>query len=222
MVVDNFKLVGKGGGTTVEVETNTKALRVTPKPVDVSWYGTYSAVAASGSMAAGLAANALVFSARVSPTFVGTVLLRRIVISAGGVPSGFTAGAVIFQLLRVRWITTADSGGTVVNLSGITRNLRLNQPDSVAMALFSISSTAALTAGSRTEDTSAMGMYLGTVPATGGAVVVPPGTMLLDVRAGEYPHVLKNGEGFIIKATVPATGSWTFNVHVVWDEVMSY
>jgi hypothetical protein len=30
------------------------------------------------------------------------------------------------------------------------------------------------------------------------------------------------GEGFVIEATVPATGTWTLALHIDWDEVSSY
>ena len=50
-------------------------------------------------------------------------------------------------------------------------------------------------------------------------------TMLPDVavfeqRPGEWPMILApTGEGFVIQATVPATGTWSFGCGIDWDEV---
>jgi hypothetical protein len=34
--------------------------------------------------------------------------------------------------------------------------------------------------------------------------------------------LLAQNEGFVVRATVPATGTWQFGVTVVWTEVASY
>jgi len=34
--------------------------------------------------------------------------------------------------------------------------------------------------------------------------------------------VLANNEGFVIEATVPATGVWFFDVKVDWEELAAY
>jgi hypothetical protein len=39
---------------------------------------------------------------------------------------------------------------------------------------------------------------------------------------GEQPLQLANNEGFVVQATVPATGTWTFSVQVCRDEVSAY
>jgi hypothetical protein len=42
----------------------------------------------------------------------------------------------------------------------------------------------------------------------------------LDV-SGEWPLVLVQNEGFIIRATVPATGTWEFGVLLEWSEIVT-
>jgi hypothetical protein len=40
--------------------------------------------------------------------------------------------------------------------------------------------------------------------------------------SGEWPLVLAQNEGFIIRATVPATGTWDFAVTMEWSEVSAF
>jgi len=39
---------------------------------------------------------------------------------------------------------------------------------------------------------------------------------------GESPLVFAQNEGFVVRATVPATGTWQFGVTVAWTEVTAY
>jgi hypothetical protein len=45
---------------------------------------------------------------------------------------------------------------------------------------------------------------------------------MFDQRPGEHPLVLAQNEGFVIQATVPATGVWFFAVKVDWVEIATY
>jgi hypothetical protein len=38
----------------------------------------------------------------------------------------------------------------------------------------------------------------------------------------EMPLLLAQNEGFVLRATVPATGTWQFGVTVVWAEITAY
>ena len=38
----------------------------------------------------------------------------------------------------------------------------------------------------------------------------------------ESPLVLAQNEGFVIRATVPATGTWQFGCTVTWTELTAY
>jgi len=46
-----------------------------------------------------------------------------------------------------------------------------------------------------------------------------PGTILFNLDPTEWPLVLAQNEGFILRATVPATGNWVAFANVVWEEV---
>jgi hypothetical protein len=59
------------------------------------------------------------------------------------------------------------------------------------------------------------------VPNTAGATLVSPFAMF-DQRPGEHPLVLAQNEGFVIQATVPATGVWFFAVKADWVEIATY
>jgi hypothetical protein len=38
----------------------------------------------------------------------------------------------------------------------------------------------------------------------------------------EHPVLLAQNEGFVVRATVPATGTWQFGITVAWAEVTAY
>jgi hypothetical protein len=82
------------------------------------------------------------------------------------------------------------------------------------------SSTATLTAGTRTKDAQPVDCLLanvGTVANTG--FLVSPGGILFEKTPQEHPLVLAQNEGFTIEATVPATGTWKWVIITEWDEV---
>ncbi len=86
-----------------------------------------------------------------------------------------------------------------------------------------IASTAALGGGTVTLDTDGIARATGSVTAVAGVPLVNPSTVMYNCEGmGEYPIVFAANEGFVIQATVPATGTWTFSVDVKWYEVSSY
>jgi hypothetical protein len=85
-----------------------------------------------------------------------------------------------------------------------------------------IASTAALTAGTKTLDTQPIGQYSAAF-GTGTSIQWIPQFDLFHIDpGGEAPLVLATNEGFVIRATVPATGTWQFGVTVCWAEVTAY
>lgn len=217
--MSGIQLVGNTNNTTaVEVEVNTKAARAVIRPNDYGSLGIYSLGAASGTMAAALAANSPVYSFRWgNSTNLGIV--RKVIISAGGI-GAFTAGQATFQMLVARSFTASDTGGTSILPSGNANKLRTSMGTTLLTDV-RISATATLTAGTRTLDGQALGSLTGATTATAGTVILPP-TAIFEARAGEYPLVLAQNEGFVIQATVPATGTWTFSVSTEWEELASY
>jgi hypothetical protein len=203
--------------TLAEVGANTKALYVVPRPNDYGALGMYSLGAASGTMAAGLSANSPVFSARYTGS--NLVLLRKVLFTAGNTATAFTAGICTFQCFNARSFSGSDTGGTSVLPSTGGNKKRTANMGSTGFGDIRISSTATLSAGTRTLDAQAFSSISVSIPATAGTTIYNGSMALFEARAGEYPEVFANNEGFIIQATVPATGTWTFSVIMDWEEV---
>lgn len=212
----------RGGtpGVLAEVEANTLAMRVVQRPDDIGSNGHYSMSLASGVMAAALAANAEVFQFRFAHVS-NVCLIRRVRIWAGGI-AAFTAGVTQFSLWAARAWTADGSGGTAGTLT--TNNAKLRTSFATTSNITArIASTAALTAGTKTLDAQGLTSVGGSVTATAGDKIISPSVDILDMDDGNmYPLTLINQEGFVIRATVPATGTWSFGVDVHWVERTAY
>jgi hypothetical protein len=213
------QIAGATVANIAEVEAATKALRVVLRPDDYGALGVYSLGGTSGVMAAGLAGNAIVFGFRYSGSNV--LLLKRVRLSMGGIV-GFTAGVATFNMFIDRSFSVNHSGQTTLNPSGNSNKLRTSTMGAATSLLGAISTTAALTTGTRTVDPNPCASLAAGASATAGTVIVPPGTILFEQRPGEYPLLFANNEGFEIQATVPATGTWTFSVDLACEELASY
>lgn len=168
-------------------------------------------------MAAGLGAAAPIFSFRYGGS--GLLLLRRVLFGAANAGTAFTAGTCVFNLFAARSFTASDTGGTTITP---TLNKLRTSFATTGLTAALISSTATLTAGTRTLDSQPLATLVGAASATASAVIINPATPFLDRRVGEWPDVIANNEGFVIQATVAATGTWTFSVQVDWEEVSTY
>lgn len=208
-------------GVTAEVEANTRAMRVVIRPADVGALGSYEIGEVSGTMAAGLAANSPIYSFRWGSAS-GLAVIRSVYLSAGNAGTAFAAGIGTFKMLVARSFTVADTGGTAITLTGNNAKMRTT----MATTLLSdarIASTATLTAGTRTLDTTSIGCITVPVSTTASTTLLSPGTKIFDAGSSqEYPLILSQNEGFVITASVPATGTWSFAVNVEWDEVTSW
>jgi hypothetical protein len=215
------QIAGATSANIAEVEAASKALRVTPKPVDYGSLGIYSLGAASGTMAAGLAAAAPIYSFRWGNAS-NLAVIKRVVISAGNTATAFTAGIVTFNLFIARSLSASDTGGTSILPSGNQNKCRTSMGTTL-LTDCRISSTAALGVGTRTLDTNPAGSVTVSEPATAGTTIIgPKDGDLFRAQAGDYPLVLAQNEGLVIQATVPATGTWTFSVTCQWEELAAY
>lgn len=206
------------GGVTAQVETNTEAVRVVSRPDDVGALGAYSLGVASGVMAAGLGAAAPIFSFRYGGA--NLVLLKRVLFTAVGLGTAFAAGSAIFQLFAARSFSASDSGGTSV-LPTVNK-LRTSMA-TTGVTDIRLSSTATLSAGTRTLDGQPLAVALGAASAVASSVIIPQATPLLDrSQPSAWPDVIATNEGFVIEATIAATGTWTFAVQLDWEEVSTY
>jgi hypothetical protein len=218
MAAQQVKLLGSAGATPAEVETNTNAMRVVIRPDDYATLGIYALGAISGTMAAGLAGGSPIFSFRYGGA--NTVLLKKMIISMGDL-AGFTAGSAELQGFVALSFTASDTGGTSVTPTTSSNRLRTSMA-TTGVTDIRISSTGTLTAGTRVLSSEKfIDVEYGNL-ATAGAIVLAPVT-LFESLLGDYPLVFGTNEGFVLQiAQVQATGTWSFAVNLVWEEVTFY
>lgn len=182
--------------------------------------GAFTAGDVSGTMDAGLAANSPILSFRWGDAD-RICAVERVVLSAQVAGTAFAAGVAGFGLIVARAFTASDSGGQALDLTGNNGKRRTSMPTSLVTDLRR-ATTAALTAGTRTLDAQdAVRIAVNAGTATSGQIL--PATALLDAIGGlTHPLILAKDEGFIVRATVPATGTWTFAFSIEWAELDSY
>lgn len=207
-------------GTIAEVDgTGLRALRMTPRPIDPGALGAYRASMVTGTMAAGLAANAEVFQFRWTDA-TRLAVVTKVQFDGMGSIVAFAAGFAAFRGIVARSWSAVGTGGTAATLTG--NNLK--QRTSMGTTLVNdirVASTAALGAGTKTLDAQGFGAAVNGMSATAGLGM--PEAVIFDAEAGNgYPLVLAANEGFVITATVPATGTWTGGFTCEWTEVAAY
>lgn len=209
-------------GNIMEVEANTKAGRVTLRPEDYGSLGAYSLGASSGIMAAGLAADAPIFSARWTHA-TNLCLVKRLIISAGcdTVSFGAAVGAFYFNAFAARSFTVVDSGGASILPTGSMNKLRTTGMGTTLFNDIRMSQTATLTAGTRTLDSQALGSIVGSVIAGAGAPMLAP-YPIFEAVPGAHPLVLAQNEGLVMQARIPGTGTWKFSIRFDWTEITAY
>jgi hypothetical protein len=189
----------------------------TQYPVDYGSGGCFQLCSKSGVMAAGLAASSPIYSFRwTSATLLAIV--RRVRIQAWSLGTGFTAGIATFDMFRAVAWTVADTGGVLDTITTPNGSLRSAMTAS-ALTELRHSSTAALTAGTRTRDVQPADSMTYGVLATANTPFSPTPSKLFERVGSEHPLVLATNEGFTIQATVPATGTWSWLIIPEWDEV---
>lgn len=183
--------------------------------------GSYSKTLTSGTIGAGIAANAPVFSFRYGGS--GFAVIKEINIEVVNAGTAFTAGVGRLDVFSARAFTASDSGGTAGTLTGNNGKLRTSL-GTTGVSDIRIASTAALTPGTRTLDTNSIANIVMAVPATttNYQMAGPNEVVYGRNQAGDYPMVLATNEGFVMQANMPATGTWTFSVTVQWDEYAAF
>ncbi len=168
--------------------------------------GAYSIVGATGTMAAGLAGAAPIFSFLwQTATANAKAFIDRVSISMMSLGTGFAAGSGLFEAVMARAFTAADSGGGVLTIT--TNNAkRASSMDTTLVTEARIATTATLTAGTRTLDAQPFGAKHFGVTTAVNTVHLPTADLWVPDPT-TYPLVLAANEGFIVRATVPATGT---------------
>lgn len=221
-------------GTVAEVDGTTfRAWRSVSKPIEHSTGGAYRFSVVTGTLAAALAANAVVFSARwghASMLAVVTGFRTRFLPL-----TPFTAATLTdhtsFDAFIGRTFTASHTGGTAMNLTGNAYKMRAN----MATTLFTdlrIATTAALAGGTITLDPHPFAQSLRkgnrVNPAAATEETIMPTTDGLNVdfsvSNGEHPITLAQNEGIVVRnRTVwPAAGTGILLVEMAWTETSSY
>lgn len=228
-----FKLTGNSG-TDAEVDGAVyRALRVTGRPVDYGSLGVYRLDVVSGTIAAALAASAVVFSARWGDA---TRLCVAIDLRTRFLPlTPFTAATLTdhtsFDAFVGRTFSASHTGGTALTLTGNSFKTRASMGSTLFTDLRMIS-TAALGGGTVTLDPHPFAASLRkgnrVNPAAATEEVVMPTMDGMDVNYsvanGDAPHVFVQNEGIVIRnRTVwPAAGTGILKVSFAWAEVTAY
>lgn len=217
------------GATTnalAEVDLSTRALHTNLRAHDVGTLGSFSLGTKTGIMAAGIAGASPIFSLRFAPTVNpnSLMLVKKVLFTVSGLGTAFTAGSALFETFVLRNYTVNDTGGGSLTLGTAVTTGKLRTSHQITgVTDFRISATATLTAGTQTADTNPIDSTIIAIPATTVSYAILANKLaLLEAKPGEHPLVLTNNEGLVIRATVPATGTWSASVQVAWDEVPSY
>lgn len=212
---------GVSGTALMTVDPTFAAARFSPRPIEQ--LGTYAVGTFTGAYT-GAGANTPLFSMRWVAGSAGQAqicIIQRMTINYV-VTTGFTAAQQIgFGVYVARSFTAVDSGGTAITLTGNNAKLRTSFPTSqfAATGDMRISSTAALTAGTRTLDSQALNVVNGWAPTT---LVSQPlqQVTLYENFAGDTPLILQSQEGIVINNIVAlgAAGVLTVGITIEWTE----
>ena len=209
-------------GTVADVGgTGFRAFKVQQMPLEYGSFGSYRKALLSGTMAAGLAAAANVYSWRWGDATRLGVVQKIVLDGLSGSATAFTAGFASVRMFAARSFSASDSGGTAATLTGNNNKLRTAMGTNL-LTDARISSTGALTAGTRTLDTDALGQFSFTVGVAVSVQYANNVTMFGEDVGPEMPLVCSQNEGFVLQATLPATGTWQFGVSCRWAEVAAY
>ena len=220
------------GGVVAEVDGTTfRALRVTSRPIEYGSLGFYRLSMTSGTMAAALAANSEIFQFR-WPDASRFAAVTRCAIAAGANLAATAAGLAAFKMTAARSWSVAGSGGTRAVLTGNNQKLRTTMGTSLVVDA-GISTTGALTVGTKTLDAQDMGaisLGIGTgAITTSNSLNFCPFTELMNMD-GPYDHPLVlagggGGEGFVVRTganAFPAAMTWSFSANVSHAEVAAF
>lgn len=191
--------------------------------------GHYAVATATGAIAAGMATNGQLLHFRWTST-TQFALINEVLVTGMRATTAFAAGTINMEMVVARAYTAVGSGGTAIEFGGDSNvdnaALRTNMADSAVNDL-RIASTAALTAGTQALEANAIGQIIthssggvGSATPIIGSLYLPHNVLFkADASSGLYPLVLTKDEGFVIRATVPATGVWNAGFLVRWAEI---
>lgn len=206
-------------------------LHVTSKPLPLGSLGQYRYAGTTGTIAAALAASGQLFYVRWTDATRFFVLHKFT--ARFQALTAFTAATLVdfgFDLFKA---TAVSAGGGGTDVGGqVKTKMRTSMGASLldASGLVRLSTTAALTAIT-TLDTTPIAASLGDQQRVNPAAATeeqrvndPTLTYVADMANGEYPLVLAQNEGLVLRnRTVwPAAGTGIVQVEMVWSEVSAF
>jgi hypothetical protein len=217
-------------GTEALIDPTFGALRMKLSPSEYGnqgvYGGHYQAAAVTGALT-GVGAAGAIFSMRWAAVAGGPsfTLLKRVQL-AWALTTAFTSPQVIdFDIVRATAFTASDTGGTALTpFVGNSNKVRSSLMNTSQMTDMRIASTAALGAGTRTQDANAFG-YLAEGPQTATNTAFSTAIGLMDLykedAIAQHPQMFGNNEGFQIRAVTAmgATGVIKAYVVLTWAEV---
>lgn len=203
------------------VDVTFGAQRATLKPQEYNFQsfngGHYRLAGSTGALTT-VAGGAAIFSMRWAT--VGPIMILKRLQLAVAITTVFTTGqAIDFDVIAQRTFSASDSGGTALTPPGNnSQKMRSALMGSSQVADARISTTAALTAGTKTPDNAAFGIC--TIPNSNtlgsGAFV----DLYKDDLMGGHPMVFGANEGFNIRPVTTMGAAGVIKVYIVaeWCE----
>lgn len=208
---------GGASGIMADVDTTMKALRTNVRPVEIS--GWFSIAAQTGLLTTASAGGAI-FSIRNASS--NLIMIRRVGVGFVCTTAFTAAQRMEFGLIVQRSFSASDSSGTAITISGSNLKHRTSL-GTVTNLDARISTTGALTAGTKTPDSNYIGIQGFWVAGVGTSLVTGLDN-LFSHNTSDYPLILAQNEGININNIVVmgAAGVGVAYVNVEMAELTSY
>jgi hypothetical protein len=216
----------KGGTSGLIADTgpasHANASHVQQSPISYNSLGHYLVAPITGTMGAGLGSDFEILQFRWTHASYLALILRAEILFFNSLGTGFSAGLAQFDATIARSFSAAGTGGGTETLTGDNNQLRTSMAAS-AVGEIRTATTAALTAGTKTLDSQRIGRMKCTVgTATNTNYLQTPAGVLYKHDGARHPITLAQNEGLIIRASVPATGTWEAGIALEWAETTAY
>lgn len=213
-------------GTIAEVESTTRALKVSSRPPEIGANGAFRMMAQSGlltTVAAATSTAGHIFAFRWSHA-TKLCLVTNIMVKWRTIAGFTSAQEVGLDLIMARSYSASHTGGTGLTLSGNNAKKRASFA-TTNVADIRVGTTGALTAGTHTLD--AQPIAADGFSELAAAATVPKGlfNLTFDLNGpSDYPLVLATNEGLVLRNTIlmGAAGTARVSVEMDWLEVDSY
>lgn len=157
-------------------------------------------------------------------------LVHAVAVSASANVAATAAGNNALEMVVARGWTGIGSGGTRATLTGNNQKLATGAATTEVNDI-GISSTSALSVGTKTLDSQAIGGVQFS-PSTGALTTAPTFNLInqqtifpFNPLLTAYPLQLANQEGFVVRVgarQMAASMTWSMRVSVIWTEVQAF